>query len=70
MLRDNLGLVIALIAGLLAIVQAIRPVLPRVSPEILFFIAVLGGVRYAVRRQARKRQRMLDDVPKRPLGLE
>ena len=69
MLRDNLGLVIALVAGVLAIIQAIRPVLPRMSPEILFFIAILGGVRYALRRQSRKRERMLRDVPKRPLGL-
>jgi len=70
MLRYNFGLVIALAAGALAIVQWIRPVMPRVSPEILVFIAILGGIRYAVQRQARKRRRMIDDVPKRPLGLD
>jgi Flp pilus assembly protein TadB len=70
MIRDNLGIVIALAAGVLAIIQTIRPVLPHVSPAILAIIALLGGVRYAVRRQARRRDRMLRDVPKRPLGLD
>ena len=41
----------------------------RLSPLVLFTIAALFAARIAARRQARKREQILKEVPKRPLGL-
>jgi hypothetical protein len=41
----------------------------RLSPLILFTIAALFAARIAARRQARKREQIVKEVPKRPLGL-
>jgi hypothetical protein len=41
----------------------------RLSPLVLFTIAALFAARILARRQARKREQILKEVPKRPLGL-
>ena len=41
----------------------------RLSPLILFTIAALFAARIALWRQARKREQILKEVPKSPLGL-
>jgi hypothetical protein len=40
-----------------------------VGAEIFVIIALLAGVRVATQRQKRKREQMLKEVPRRPLGL-
>jgi hypothetical protein len=57
----------ALVALALAVFAWVRP--GRISPAALLVIAALLGLRYAARRQAHKREQMLKEVPRRPLGL-
>ncbi len=69
-IRENLTIVLAVVALGLAVAQMIRPFGLRVQPGILIFIALLLGLRYAMYRQARKRAESLKNIPKRPLGLQ
>ena len=72
-IRDIFAPVGAVLALALAIVELLQPAgsrLTRLSPGILLVIAALMGARTALRRQAQKRQELLKEVPKRPLGLD
>lgn len=72
-LRDLFAPVGAVLALALAIVELFQPAdarITRLSPGILLVIAGLMGARTALRRQARKRGKLLNAVPKRPLGLD
>jgi hypothetical protein len=54
----------------LSFFELTRPAETRRLPlPILFVVAALFAARLAVRRQARKREQILKEVPKRPLGL-
>ncbi len=68
----NTTAVLAVIALSLGIVQLISPVpgMSRISPQALFVIGALLGLRYAWRRESRKREEILKAVPRRPLGLD
>jgi len=44
--------------------------LSRISPQAFLVVAALLGLRYAARRQSKKREEILKAVPRRPLGLE
>ena len=60
----------ALIVLGLAIYAALNPGSTRLSPAALFVVALLLGVRYAIRRQAQRKGQVLKEVPKKPLGLD
>jgi hypothetical protein len=62
-----IGLVATLALGFYQLTQPADT--RRLSPLILFVIAALFAARLAARRQARKREQILKEVPKRPLGL-
>jgi len=62
------GAILALVLGLLQLVHPIEA-LPRISPGLLIFVALLLGARHASRQQAAKRSEILKEVPQRPLGL-
>jgi hypothetical protein len=61
------GLAVTLALGFFELTQPAET--RRLSPLILFTIAALFAARIAARRQARKREQILKEVPKRPLGL-
>jgi pilus assembly protein TadC len=61
------GFVVTLALGFFELTQP--PETRRLSPLILFTIAALFAARIAARRQARKREKILKEVPERPLGL-
>jgi hypothetical protein len=61
------GFVVTLALGFFELTQ---PAETRRFPlAILFVVAALFAARLAVRRQARKREQILKEVPKRPLNL-
>ncbi len=70
--RVNTTAALAVIALSLGIVQLFHPLpgLSRVSPQAWFVIGALLGLRYAWRRESRKREEILKAVPRRPLGLD
>lgn len=61
------GFAVALALGFFQLTQPAET--RRLPPTILFIIAALFAARIAARRQARKREQILKEVPKRPLGL-
>lgn len=65
----NTTAIAAIIILALGVVQMIHPFTGRISAGALILIGVLLGARYFARRQARSRERVLKDVPRRPLGL-
>jgi uncharacterized membrane protein AbrB (regulator of aidB expression) len=70
--RDHLTIGLAVVLGVLALVQVVHPFGVgnlRISPIFLIVAAALLGARIAVRREARKREELLKNVPRRPLGL-
>ena len=67
--REHLPLALAAAALGLAIAQKIHPFGNRVPPGILVLVALLFTLRYAMQRQLRKRNRLLNEVPRRPLGI-
>jgi hypothetical protein len=69
MFGENLPLILAAVAICLAIVQAIRPFGARVPPGLLIVIALLLGLRWAMRRQTRVLRDKLKQVPQHPLGI-
>jgi Flp pilus assembly protein TadB len=68
----NMTAVLAVIALALGILQLVHPLqgVSRISPQALFVIGALLGLRYAWRRESRKREEILKAVPRRPLGLD
>lgn len=67
--REHLPLVLAVAALGLAIAQKIHPFGNRIPPGILIVVALLFILRYAMQRQLRKRNKLLNEVPRRPLGI-
>jgi hypothetical protein len=70
-LRVSLTGALMVIALTLAVVELIRFGAggSRINPGVLVIIVLLLAVRYAARRQAKKRSEILKAVPRRPLGL-
>jgi hypothetical protein len=67
--REHLPLALAVAALGLAIAQRIHPFGNRIPPGILIVVALLFILRYAMQRQLRKRNKLLNEVPRRPLGI-
>ena len=67
--RENLTLLLAVVALALSVAQLIHPFGFAVHPGIMLVIALLLALRYAMRWQAKKRGDLLKTVPPRPLGL-
>ena len=68
-LPENLAIILAGVALGLALAQMIHPFGFRVHPGLMVVIAALLALRWVMRRQARRRAAMLQNVPKRPLGI-
>ncbi len=68
-LRGNLTLVLAVLALLLAVVEMIHPFGFNVHPWMLIVVALLLGLRHAMRRQKMNRDALLKEVPPHPLGI-
>jgi hypothetical protein len=66
---ENLLLILAAGALGIAIIQEIHPFALRVQPGIMIVVALLLTLRWALRKQRRKRVEMLQEVPQKPLGL-
>lgn len=67
--REYLPIVLAVAALGLGVAQSIHPFGNRVPPGVLIVVALLCVLRYVMRRQLQKRNRMIDEVPERPLGI-
>ena len=68
----NTTAMLAVIALSLGLVHWISPLpgMARISPQAFLLVGALFGLRYAVRREAQKREEILKSVPRRPLGLD
>ncbi len=60
---------LGLTALVLGVVSFFYPFGPKFNPGLLFLLAALLGLRFAVRRSQMKRERLLKEVPRRPLGI-
>ena len=68
--RVSLLLGIALVAiGIAEMLRPFGPAFFRANPLLVVIIGALFTARYAVRAASLRRRRMLDEVPKRPLGI-
>ena len=68
--RLSLAIGIALIViGIAEMVRPFGPAFFRANPVLVVIIGALFTARYAVRTAALRRRRMIDEVPKRPLGI-
>jgi len=67
--REYLPLVLAVVAVGLAIAQSIHPFGNRIPPGILAVVALLCVLRYVLRRQLQKGNKLLNEVPQHPLGI-
>jgi hypothetical protein len=56
-------------ALILGVVSYFYPFGPRFNPALLFLLAVLLGLRLAIRRQKIRREQMIKEVPRHPLGI-
>ena len=68
-LRENIPIILAGVALALAVVQTIHPIGFRVHPTLMFIVALLLGLRWVLRKQARRRESLIEKVPERPLGI-
>jgi hypothetical protein len=68
-LRENLTLVLAVLALLLAVVQMVHPFGFNIHPWMLIVVALLLGMRHVMRRQKVNRADVLKEVPPHPLGI-
>ncbi len=62
-------LVLAALAIGLAIAQAIHPFGNRIPPAVLIVVALLCVLRWVLRKQLKRGNRYIKDVPQHPLGL-
>lgn len=70
MRRANFSLALAIVVLVIGVVQWVRPFSAApINPILIVVAALLLIARYTIARQREKRARMLDQVPKRPLGL-
>ena len=67
--REIFPLVLAGAALGLAVAQWIHPFGNRVPPGVLIVVALLSVLRYVLRKQLQRRNRMVDEVPEHPLGI-
>lgn len=56
-------------ALILGVVSFFYPVGPEFPPGLLFLLAALLGLRFAIRRQKVRRDQLIKAVPRRPLGI-
>ena len=68
-MNENVPLILAAAAICLAIAQAIHPFGRRIPPALLIVVALLLGLRWAMRRQSRVWRDKLKEVPRHPLGI-
>lgn len=68
-IRDRFMVALGLTALILGVISFIYPFGPRFNPALLFLLAALLGLCFVVRRQQIKRERLLREVPRRPLGI-
>jgi hypothetical protein len=68
-LRENLTLVLAVLALVLAVVQMVHPFGFNIHPWMLIVVALLLGLRHMMRRQKVNRAEFLKEVPPHPLGI-
>ena len=67
--REYIPIVLAVAALGLAVAQSIHPFGNRVPPGVLIVVALLCVLRYVMRRQLQKGNKMLKDVAEHPLGI-
>jgi len=60
---------LGLTALIVGVVSFFYPFGRQFNPWLLFLLAALLGLRFAVRRQKIKRDQLIKEVPRRPLGL-
>lgn len=68
-MRENIPIILAGVALAMAVVQTIHPIGFRVHPMLMFVVAALLALRWVLRRAAKKRRVLLENVPERPLGI-
>jgi hypothetical protein len=68
-LREYMPLVLAAVAVGIAIAQAIHPFGNRVPPSVLVVVALLCILRFLLKKQLNRGNRMLKEVPQHPLGI-
>lgn len=68
-LREDISIILAVIAFLLGLAQAFHLLVSRVQPMLWFAVALLLALRWVLRRQARKRISPAEKVPEHPLGI-
>lgn len=67
----NLSLALALVLFVLGVVQMVKPFSAApVNPYLMLVAAVLLAARYFAVRQRMRRDELLRNVPKHPLGLD
>ncbi len=69
LIREYMPLVLAGVALGIAIAQAVHPFGNRVPPVVLIVVAALCALRWLLRKQLKRGNRIVQDVPKRPLGI-
>lgn len=67
--RENLPLMLAGAALAMALIQMVHPVGYRVHPMLLLAVSGLLALRWLLRKQARRRVSMMEQVPEHPLGI-
>ncbi|HUA85966.1 MAG TPA: hypothetical protein VMB85_19040 [Bryobacteraceae bacterium] len=67
--REDIPIVLAVVALLLGLAQAFHLILTRVQPMLWFAVALLLALRWVLRKQARKRMSLAEKVPEHPLGI-
>lgn len=67
--RQDIPIVLAVIAFLLGLAQAFRLIVTRVQPLLWFAVALLLVLRWVLRKQARQRTSLAEKVPEHPLGI-
>jgi len=67
--RDYLPLFLGALAIGIAVAQRIHPFGNPVPPIVLVVVAALLILRFALQKQLQERNKMLNQVPKHPLGI-
>ena len=67
--RDYLPLFLGAIAIGIAVAQKVHPFGNPVPPSVLIVIAALLVLRFVLQKQLQKRNKLLKQVPRHPLGL-
>lgn len=68
-MRDYLPLFLGALAIGIAVAQRIHPFGNPIPAPVLAVVALLLVLRFVMQKQLRKRNTMVNEVPKRPLGI-